>query len=173
MNGEIVGMVMHSSPIEWYESPECHGDIVENMSTSECEECKMAISNYTFISASELLQWSKSMINVMFCIKEESDLSIAIETVIQENATSRVFLEVGSGVLTRAALNNIPNWEKVYYIVEISSSEELFNFMQSEVLSRSLLIEFNDWSHNWNTTALTSDIEKVHNIPSRAGEKER
>lgn len=173
VNGDDVGMVMHSSPIEWYESPECHGDVVENMSTTECEACKMATSNYTFISAPDLLNWAKAVINVMFCIKEESDLPRAIQTLINENATHRSFLEVHSSVIIRAAQNNIPGWEKVYYIVEISNSEEMETFIQESmntaILSRSLLIEFNDYAKNWNSSALTSDLEKVHNFPSRAG----
>jgi hypothetical protein len=94
VNGDEVGMVMHSSPIEWYESPECRGGIVENMTTAECEQCKMTITNYTFVSAPELLEWANGMINVMFCVKEESDLPRAIETLISENATHRAFLEV-------------------------------------------------------------------------------
>lgn len=73
-----IGMIMHSSPIEWYESIPCYGQLVEEMSVSECESCKMAFSNYNFTSSPEVLEWSESNVNFMFCVKEDSDIARAI-----------------------------------------------------------------------------------------------
>lgn len=50
-----IGMVTHSSPIEIYESIECVGRKIEDMLAKDIEKCKMALSNYTFISAPELV----------------------------------------------------------------------------------------------------------------------
>jgi hypothetical protein len=79
-------------------------------------------------------------------------------------------------VLTRAAQNGVPDWDSVYYIVEISNTQELSQFIDtspSAVLDRSMLIEFNDYTHNWSSEDLSNDIDKVHNPPllSRAGKR--
>lgn len=55
---------MHSSPIEVYESINCYGKHVENMTAAECEQCQMAITNYTFISVPTLLDWAQDKVNV-------------------------------------------------------------------------------------------------------------
>ena len=60
-----VGVVMHSSPIEFYESPQCRGQKVEEMSVEECTKCKMEVTDYTFISVPEMLSWANGTINAM------------------------------------------------------------------------------------------------------------
>lgn len=55
---------MHSSPIEAYESVNCFGKYVENMTAAECEQCQMEITNYTFISVPTLLDWAEDKVNV-------------------------------------------------------------------------------------------------------------
>jgi glycerophosphoryl diester phosphodiesterase len=45
-----VGVVMHSSPVLVYESFNCFGKLVEEMTVEECKQCKMAYTDYNFIS---------------------------------------------------------------------------------------------------------------------------
>lgn len=89
-----VSMVMHSSPIEIYESIPCAGKRVEDELAADLEKCKMALSNYTFISVPTLLAWAANKVIVMLCVKESTDIARAITTIIEANATDRAFLEV-------------------------------------------------------------------------------
>jgi hydrogenase maturation factor len=105
---------MHSSPIEAYESVNCYGKYVEQMTADECTQCKMEATDFTFTTASNLLSWAEDKINVMFCVKETRDIARAIEVLIENNATHRAFLELGLSNLVNVEKNNVANWEKVF-----------------------------------------------------------
>ena len=168
VNEENIGMVMHSSPVEIWESPNCWGKKVEEMTTEECESCKMAATNYTFISAPELLEWSESKVNVMFCIKKDSDIPRAISTLIENNASHRAFLEVGLGSFINTIKSEIPSWDQVYYIIEVSSSEDIQQLasLDTKVLERAILIEFQKY-WQWGDS-LKKDIDTVHYLGLRS-----
>ena len=102
---------MHSSPIEIWESFNCYGKYVEEMTAEECSKCKMLASDYTFISVPDFLAWGKNKINIMLCVKEESDLPRAISTLIENDATGRAFLEVNLDALLNNM--NVTGWNKV------------------------------------------------------------
>jgi glycerophosphoryl diester phosphodiesterase len=158
-----IGMIMHSSPIEFYESLNCRGKYVEKMTAAECEQCKMEITDYTFISAPTLLEWAADKVNVMLCVKESTDIPRAITTLIENNATHRAFLEIGYGELLSLEANNVPYWDQVYYVVELSNSEQVMQLVTNSsktLLSRAFLFEFNSWD-DWGDS-LKSDIDAVH-----------
>jgi hypothetical protein len=163
-------MVMHSSPIEWFESIDCRGGLVEEMTTAECEKCPMALSNYTFTSAPELLAWADGNINVMFCVKEGSDLPRAITTVLESGASHRAFLEIGVTPLLDAVNANASGWDMVWYILGVSSHDELASFLATNpaVVARIVLVEFNDYTHNWDDATLAADLAQVHALGRRA-----
>ena len=167
-NKENVGMVMHSSPVEVYESFNCFHRKVEEMTTEECEKCKMEVTDYTFISAPELLSWASEKVNVMFCVKEERDIPTAISTVIQANATHRAFLELGMGPLVSTATSTQPpGWDSVYYIIIARTSADIAQLatLPPSVLKRTFLIEFDDYTQ---FTTLSDDINTVHRLGLRA-----
>lgn len=161
VSGDNVGMVMHSSPIEWWESIPCHGKKVEEMAAKECEQCTMALTKQTFISVPTFLSFASDKINIMLCVKESRDIPRAIETVVENNATTRSFLELGTDDFLSVQTKNMPNWDKVYYVVELRSSDDITRILSSpqEISSRMLLAEFIDWE-NWGES-LQNDINRV------------
>jgi len=161
VSGDNVGMVMHSSPIEWWESIPCWRKKVEEMTEKECEQCTMALSKETFISVPTFLSFAEGKINVMLCVKESRDIARAIETVVENNATNRSFLELGVENFLSVQTNNLPNWDKVYYGVELRTSDDITRILSSptEIKSRMLLAEFNDWE-TWGDS-LQNDINRV------------
>lgn len=150
-----IGVVMHSSPIEWYESPSCFGQRVEEMTVEECTACKMAISDYTFVSAPALLAWADGLINVMLCVKDQKDIPLAVETVIGSGAEDRAFLELGvDNYLTLVVAAAIPRWEEVYYVIEVRSPADVEKLIGAcggpdgvTVCERAFLAEFVDWDN--------------------------
>lgn len=161
-------MVMHSSPVLFYESPNCYKKKVEEMTTAECEKCKMEITQYTFISVPEMLAWSSGKVNVMFCVKEERDIPRAISSLVEYNASNRAFLELDVHLIAQAAEAKRPLWDQVYYIAEIASPADV-QFLAAQpasVSSRCILVEFHNWQ-TWGST-LASDIALVHKMGLRA-----
>ena len=168
VNKENICMVMHSSPIEIYESLNCYKKKVEEMTTAECESCKMEITDYTFISVPELLAWSLDRVNVMFCVKEQRDIPRAISTLVENNATHRAFLELDIHLIVQAAEGKTPMWDQVFYIAEAGSPADvqLLAAQPAAIYSRCILVEFHNWK-TWGPT-LSSDIALVHKVGLRA-----
>ena len=158
---ENVGMIMHSSPIEWYESVPCWKKKVEEMTVAECESCRMAASPYNFTSSPEVLAWSGEKVNFMFCVKESSDIPRAIDSMIEYNSTHRAFLELSLGNLLTTYNNKVKNWDQVYYIVELGTTADVHTLlsMPEDLRTRAFLYEFNNWS-TW-ATPLADDLDAV------------
>jgi hypothetical protein len=119
-----VGVVMHSSPVEFYESLNCRGKYVEEMTSEECSKCQMEVTSYTFMTVPFFLDWSKDKMNVMFCVKEAKDIPRAITSLIDNNATNRAFLELKVNDLLSVETNNYPYWDSVYYVAELKSKDD-------------------------------------------------
>jgi len=142
-----IGMVMHSSPIEFYESVNCFNKKVEEMTAEECMQCQMEITQYHFISAPDLLAWADGKVNTMFCVKETADIPRAVSTLIENNATHRAFLEISVGEVLDLESKNVEGWDKVFYVINFGSATELNTLLAASaaVQSRSFLLEFNNW----------------------------
>jgi hypothetical protein len=149
-----VGMVMHSSPIEIYESIPCAGKRVEDTLAADLEKCTMALTNLTFISAPEMLAWAHEKVIVMLCVKESGDIARAITTLIENNATDRAFLEVHVADLVNL-VPTLPGWQQVYFLADASSPADINATLAAPTLSRIFTFEFEpDFyaSANWTST---------------------
>jgi hypothetical protein len=60
-----VGMVMHSSPVEWWESSNCAGMLVEQTPSEKLKTCDMALTNFTFISAVDMLAFANDNVRIL------------------------------------------------------------------------------------------------------------
>jgi hypothetical protein len=89
VSSDNIGMVMHSSPVEIWESLDCFNQSVEEHSAEENSECHMEVTNITFSTVPEVLAWADGVINFMFCVKETEDIPRAITTLVENNATNR------------------------------------------------------------------------------------
>lgn len=165
VSSDNIGVVMHSSPVEIYESLNCFNKRVEEMTAEECQQCKMALTNYTFITVPDFLSWANGNVNVMLCVKRDEDIPRAITTLAENNASSRAFLEVGLGsflsISDPASASYAPGWDKTYFVIELSHTSDVDALLSApeSVRSRAFLYEFNDWSH-WEGD-LAADIDKV------------
>jgi glycerophosphoryl diester phosphodiesterase len=157
-----IGVVMHSSPITWYESPTCWGKKVEEMTAAECTSCQMALSSYKFISVPQLLSWAKDKVNVMLCIKNDIDIPRAITTLVENNATDRAFLEIKVKDLNR--IKDVKGWEKVYYLAEGSSPGDIDTILSPSyawLLPRIFTFEYDPAWDKWNIN-IQESIKKLH-----------
>ena len=112
VSADGVGMVMHSSPIEIYESPKCWGMSVEGTPAAVLQECPMALTNYTFISVNSLLNLTGQMGGItMLCIKNATEIPRAIEIILENQAQNRTFLEIKIPDLL-SIVPNSPGWSE-------------------------------------------------------------
>ena len=118
-----VGVVAHSSPILLYESPECVGKVIENMTSTQVTQCHLTVTGQTYITVPHLLQWALGKTIVMLCVKEPRDIARAITTIIENNATDRTFLELRLGNLQSVV--NLPEYDQVYYLAECNSADDI------------------------------------------------
>jgi hypothetical protein len=85
----------------------------------------MIIPDYTFVSVPTVLSWADSTVNFMFCVKETADIPRAITTLIENNATSRAFLEISVSEMLDLVSNNVYGWDKVYYVINFHTVDDL------------------------------------------------
>ena len=165
VSSDNVGVIMHSSPIEFYESLDCWGKRPEDMTVAECTACKMAVSNWTFSSLPELLAWSNGNVITMLCIKRKQDIPRAISSIVQLNATDRVFLEIRvPDLLTDVLGSKPPGWDKVYYVAEGGSAADVDSVLSdsfSGLLPMAFMFEFDPGFPNWGIN-LTQTVERLH-----------
>jgi glycerophosphoryl diester phosphodiesterase len=120
-----VAVVAHSSPIEPWESTDCAGLRIEELTADEVTACHLAPSDTeTFQRVDDVLEWARGRVVIMLTVKEPVDFPRAIETVIEHDALDYVFLETGTGDL-RDAIPASPDWARATYNVAVSSEPEL------------------------------------------------
>jgi hypothetical protein len=97
---------------------------VEEMTSDECAQCQMEITDYKFMKAPDFLAWAQDKVNVMFCVKESKDIPRAITTLVENNASHRAFLEVHVNDLFELEANQVPYWDQVYYVADMKSKDD-------------------------------------------------
>ena len=169
VNKENIGMIMHSSPIEYYESVECAGGKVEDMTTAQCEACPMVATGYNFTSSPEMLTWANEKINFMFCMKEPTDIPRAIESMLEYSSHHRAILEIKIGDLLDMYAQKPAGWDSVYYIAEINGHNDAANLLAQphELLDRAFLVEFDNWDESWSSTDLQTDLAAFKSLGCR------
>lgn len=155
-----IGMVMHSSPVELYESLNCWNKKVEEMTVEECKQCEMINPDYNFISVPDMLSWAEGKVNVMFCVKENTDIPRAISTLMENNANHRAFLEVHVDAFLQTVSDVVPDWNNVYYVIEVGSTDDIDRMLalSDELLKPAFLFEFKDYK-TW--PDIDVDIQRV------------
>jgi glycerophosphoryl diester phosphodiesterase len=167
-SSDKVGMVMHSSPVELYESVECVGIKVEDTPAAKLEKCPMiskALSNETFISASTLLAYTQNRTITMFCVKRDQDIPAAVSMLLEHGAADRAWLEIGLGPFM-SMVPQVLNWEQVYYLIEINSPADIATIVNNTTVmqrERAFTVEFNGYQKGaWAHVNLTQSIASLH-----------
>eukprot|EP00937_MAST-01D_sp_MAST-1D-sp2_P003611 g3611.t1 len=144
------GVIVHSSPFELYETVGCAGRRVEDMTVAQVTRCKMAPTQHTFITAAQLLGWAAGRVNVMLCVKNDTDIPRAISTLLEANATDRAFLEIRTGAML-SLVPLAPDYEAAFYLPELGSATEVMQILGApeRVLQRSFMLELDPGYAKW------------------------
>lgn len=166
VTSDNVGMVMHSSPVQIYESLNCFNKKVEEMTEAAAKKCMMLPTTERFMSAAELLDWAEDKVITMFCVKEAADIPRAISTLIEQNATHRSFLEIRVGELQREVLAKRPaGWDQVYYLAEMGAASDVDTVLSDEfapLLPRLFTFEFDPSWPDWDMNVTDVIANRLH-----------
>ena len=167
-----VGVVVHSSPFHLYESVNCVGRRVENMTAAQIQRCQMEMTTFTFQTAPSLLAWADGKVNVMFCVKEARDIPRAISTIIDAGAQHRAFLEIRAGTLLQVPALAPPGWDQVFYLAELGSAKDIDAMLAAPaaLLQQTWGFEFDPSYEKWglNITQVIDGKLRPRNISSLA-----
>ena len=137
-----VAVVAHSSPIEPWESDECKGRKIEEMTADEVTACVLFPSEAaTYQRVDDVLEWARGKLTIMLTVKDSSAFARAISTVLEHDAADFVYIETRMDNLENAVIQS-PDWEKLRYNAEIGSLAELDALEKAVALPRVLFCEF-------------------------------
>ena len=173
VSSDRVGVVMHSSPIQLFESLDCAGKKVEEMTVAQCTSCHMGFTKLQFLSVPQLVQWAANQSVVMLCVKEGADISRAIDELLELNASKSFFLEIRVGDVVKYVLQAKPRgWDRVYYLVEIDNLDGLrwvLSAAFAPLRPRAFMVEFDAKYESWlGNVSVASAIHQLHQAGMRA-----
>ncbi len=120
-----VAVVAHSSPIEFYESLDCSGRKIEEMTAAEVTGCHLAPSlTQTFQRLDDVLAWAEGKLILELDVKRTEDLGQVIATLVALRATERAFLLVDHGEIT-GVIPQLADWERVRYLANIHDPSQV------------------------------------------------
>lgn len=160
-----VAVVAHSSPILGYESPDCGGQKIEEMTADEVTKCHILSvpqGDSTFQRLDTVLEWARGKVIIMLTVKESKDFPRAIQTVIEHNALDYVFLETSLGDLQNA-IPLSPDWKKSWYNAEVDSPNDVTLLTETLKLPQVAFCEVNvKYQEAENETLPKLLAEKIH-----------
>ncbi len=125
-----VAVVAHSSPIETWESTECAGKLIQEMTADEVTACHLFPSDTeTYQRLDTVLDWAHGKVILMLTVKEPVDFPRAIQTVIEHNAVDRVFLETSVTNL-QGAVTEATDWQNSWYNASVDTEADIDTVLQ-------------------------------------------
>jgi hypothetical protein len=153
-----VPVVAHSSPIESWESLDCMGQLIEQMTADEVTQCHLAPSlTEPFQRLDDVLDWASGKIIMELDVKVSSDLAPTIATILGRGAESRTFILVGTGEIT-STLPTITGWQSLHYMADIGDPASEVAPMLAIAASHSIFLFELDRSYNGYSEAQITDL---------------
>lgn len=158
VTADNVAVITHSSPIEGYESLDCAGRYIEQMTAAEVTACHMLGSKTeTFQRVDSLLRWARGRTVVMLDVKVASDLPRAIEVGIENQAEDTLFLEVHQSDYFQYVVG-APGWERLHYLVWLDSPESAQTVIADGHPAQAFMYEMQPTYANYDAAAMKTFI---------------
>lgn len=138
-----VPVISHSSPLQVYESLDCNGKKIEELTAAQVEQChRFPSQTETFQRMDGVLDYLRGKMVVQLCVKESRDYARTIEAVHAAHAEDFAFLEISTGEL-RDLIPTLPGSDTVYYLINVASTlsevDELIDVIKNP---RAFMYEF-------------------------------
>jgi Glycerophosphoryl diester phosphodiesterase family len=115
-----VGVISHSSPIQTYESVDCSGKKIEEMTAAQVTACHRFPSNETFQRLTDVLELLRGKLVAQLCVKVNTEFGKTIADVMAHKAEDFAFIEANSGDFP--SILPLPDADKVYYVVNVGTT---------------------------------------------------
>lgn len=116
-----IPVIAHSSPIEFYESVDCVGQRIEEMTADEVTAChRFPSSTETFQRLDDVLLYLRGKMVVQLTVKESGDYPGTIADVLAANAQDFAFFEISTSDL-QTLIPTIAGSDSVYYLIDIGA----------------------------------------------------
>lgn len=117
-----VPVISHSSPIEVYESLDCSGQKIEEMTAAEVTSChRFPSSTETFQRLEDVLEYLRGKMVAQLTVKRSVDYAATIAHVLAQGAENFAFFEVSTGELQNQ-IPTISGGDQVYYLINVASN---------------------------------------------------
>jgi len=108
-----------------WESPECAGQKIEEMTADEVAACHLAMSETeTYQRLDDVIEWAKDKVILMLTVKSNEAFQRAIQAILEHNAQDRIFVEVYLNTFL-SVIPSVPDHDKVRYNVQIDSFDDI------------------------------------------------
>jgi formylglycine-generating enzyme required for sulfatase activity/endonuclease/exonuclease/phosphatase family metal-dependent hydrolase/glycerophosphoryl diester phosphodiesterase len=120
-----IPVVAHSSPIMPWESPECSGKKIEEMTAEQVTKCHLGLSKTeTYQRLDDVIDWAKGKVILMLTVKSNEAFPRAIQAILQHDAADRIFVEAYLDTFL-SVIPTVPDHEKVRYNLQIDSFHDI------------------------------------------------
>jgi glycerophosphoryl diester phosphodiesterase len=121
VTADDVPVIAHSSPIEYYESLDCGGRRIEEMTAAQVTGCHRVPSlTEKFQRLDDVLTALRGRLVVQLCVKESGDFARTIAEVHAQGAEDFAFIELSPTEL-QTLIPTIPGSDTVYYLVNVAA----------------------------------------------------
>ncbi|MCC7381937.1 MAG: glycerophosphodiester phosphodiesterase family protein [Deltaproteobacteria bacterium] len=125
-----VPVLAHSSPIEIWESLQCAGKRIEQMTASEVTSCRLFPSfNQKFQRLDSALDWANGRVILELDPKVSGEVPAILAWVIRRGAIDRAFFLINPDELP--LLRSVPGWEGAHYMLRVRDPSHLYTEIQS------------------------------------------
>ncbi|MGH7330487.1 MAG: hypothetical protein ACREJX_19230, partial [Polyangiaceae bacterium] len=107
-------------PIQSYESLDCQGDKIEEMTVAQVTACHRLPSSETFQRLDDTLDRLRGKLVAQLCVKVNTDFGRTIQEVLAKNAQDFAFIEVNAG--DYPLIPPLSGSNHVYYLVNVAST---------------------------------------------------
>ncbi len=139
-----IAVVAHSSPIEKFESLDCAGKKIEEMTAAQVTQChRVPSSSQTFQRLDSVLGDLRGKLVVQVCVKvPTTDLAGVAATVLSAHAEDFAFLEISTSDL-QTLVPSITDNAKLWYVINIEDRvSEVDTLLDTIKNPRAFLFEF-------------------------------
>ncbi len=138
-----VPVISHSSPIQTYESIDCSGKKIEDMTAAEVTSCHRFPSlTEKFQRLDDVLNYLRGKMVVELTVKLSTDIARTIQEVHADHAEDFAFLEISTSDLQNL-IPTIQGSDSVYYLMDIGTNvSEVDTLLNTIKNPRAFMYEF-------------------------------
>jgi hypothetical protein len=142
MTKDGVAVVSHSSPLEAFESLDCLGKRIEQMTVAEVTAChRVPSSSETYQRLSDVLVALRGRLVVQICVKVAAEAPAISAAVLAAGAEDYALLEIDTSTLV-TIVPTVTGGPKLWYLVDIHDVAEVETLLGTAKSPRARIFEF-------------------------------